>query len=44
MKTKLLILFGLLGTIFFMFAQQYRPGTQINHENAVFVKKSLLSD
>jgi hypothetical protein len=39
MRTKLLILFGLLGTISFMYAQQYRPGTQIDHENAAFVKK-----
>jgi hypothetical protein len=39
MRTKLLILFGLLGAISFMYGQQYRPGKQLDHDNTAFVKK-----
>jgi len=39
MRTKLLILFGLLGTISFMYGQQYRPGKQLENDNTAFVKK-----
>ena len=39
MRTKLLILFGLLGAISFIYGQQYRPGKQLDHDNTAFVKK-----
>ncbi|HQF11432.1 MAG TPA: T9SS type A sorting domain-containing protein [Paludibacteraceae bacterium] len=39
MRTKLLLSLGLLGTMSFLYGQQYRPGKQIDHDNTAFVRK-----